>query len=111
LTGLRSASYPVSGEGSPTDGFQGIKREHGEDDPIGAETVAAPATVSGEPAVNSDHWETGKVDDRRKAVSQETCLRDAVALRLGRGRPMWSSQRHPVTETFGATACINRKRG
>ena len=31
----------------PPDDSEGINREHGEDDPIGTETVAAPATVSG----------------------------------------------------------------
>jgi hypothetical protein len=34
-------------------------REHGEDDPIGAETVTAPATVSGEVCAKR-HWATGK---------------------------------------------------
>jgi hypothetical protein len=48
-------------DGSLTDEFQGIKREHGKDDPIGAEAVAAPATVGGESDVGRDHWETGKV--------------------------------------------------
>lgn len=52
-------------DGSPTDGFQGIKREHGEDDPRGAEAVAAPATVGGERDANRDHWETGKVGVER----------------------------------------------
>ncbi|GLR60382.1 hypothetical protein GCM10007919_51100 [Rhizobium indigoferae] len=31
----------------PEDDSKGINREHGEDDPVGTETVAAPATVSG----------------------------------------------------------------
>jgi hypothetical protein len=48
------------------------------DDPIGAWTVAAPATVSGEPAARNDHWETGKVGGRRSkpgcgAGSTGTC--------------------------------------
>jgi hypothetical protein len=34
-------------EGSPTDEFQGINREHGADDPFGAKAVTAPVTVSG----------------------------------------------------------------
>jgi hypothetical protein len=37
----------------------GPKREYGEDDPKGAETVTAPATVSGE-VLSDIHWETGK---------------------------------------------------
>jgi hypothetical protein len=54
------------------DGFQAgeacwIKREHGRDDPIGARSVAAPATVSGElgvpegreTGIGSGHWDTG----------------------------------------------------
>lgn len=32
-----------------------MKREYGEDDPIGAETVAAPATVNGEQSPTR-HW-------------------------------------------------------
>jgi hypothetical protein len=35
-------------------------REHGEDDPNGAKTVTAPATVSGEVLIELCHWETGK---------------------------------------------------
>src|SRR3546814_16422904 len=34
-------------DGSPTDELRGINREHGADDPIGANAVTAPATVSG----------------------------------------------------------------
>src|SRR3546814_21050891 len=37
----------LRGDGSPTDEFQGINREHGADDPIGATAVTAPANVSG----------------------------------------------------------------
>jgi len=40
-----------------------------------AETVAAPATVSGEPAANRDHWATGKVGNQARPASQETCHR------------------------------------
>src|SRR5262245_63799930 len=37
-------------------------------------TVAAPATVSGEPKVQHGHWETGKAGPkRRRPASQETC--------------------------------------
>jgi hypothetical protein len=36
-------------------------REHGADHPIGAKTVTAPATVSGEAKCMKSHWETGKV--------------------------------------------------
>ena len=35
-------------------------REHGEDDPIGADAVTAPATVSGEVLCAIRHWATGK---------------------------------------------------
>jgi hypothetical protein len=38
------------------------------------ESVAAPATVSGEPQVQDGHWETGKAGPkRRRPASQETC--------------------------------------
>jgi hypothetical protein len=43
-------------DGSPTAYCQGINREHGADDPRRANAVAAPATVSGESAVDFDHW-------------------------------------------------------
>jgi cobalt transporter subunit CbtB len=56
---------------SQTDG--GPNREHGEDDPIGAESVTAPATVSGEGSGDHGHWETGKAAGTRRPASQETC--------------------------------------
>jgi hypothetical protein len=43
----------------------GPNREHGEDDPIGAESVTAPATVSGEGFGKHGHWETGKAAETR----------------------------------------------
>ena len=46
LTGFRTGAYTCRRR-FPVRRRTGIKREHGEDDPIGAETVAAPATVSG----------------------------------------------------------------
>lgn len=46
LTAKGCRSY-ASSDGSPPDDSEGINREHGEDDPIGTKTVAAPATVSG----------------------------------------------------------------
>ena len=51
----------------------GPNREHGEDDPIGAETVTAPATVSGEDFGSIGHWETGKAAMVQRPASQETC--------------------------------------
>ena len=51
----------------------GPNREHGEDDPIGAESVTAPATVSGEGLGTSGHWETGKAAKVQRPASQETC--------------------------------------
>ena len=52
-------------------------REHGEDDPKGAKTVTAPATVSGEVLCELCHWETGKAhikpatrEVRRPAVQE-----------------------------------------
>src|SRR4051794_24152063 len=98
-------------DGSPTDGFQGINREHGEDDPIGAETVTAPATVSGEPAANSDHWETGKVGVRRGPVSQETCHRDAAMQAFGRGRPMNRIRYGSDAPSLAETVYVDRMRG
>lgn len=74
----RAGSVSSRCDGSPTDEFQGINREHGADDPEGAEAVAAPATVSGEPVASTDHWETGKVGIRQRPASQETCHREAV---------------------------------
>ena len=56
---------------SQTEG--GPNREHGEDDPIGAESVAAPATVSGEGFGDHGHWETGKAAGTQGPASQETC--------------------------------------
>jgi cobalt transporter subunit CbtB len=51
----------------------GPNREHGEDDPIGAESVTAPATVSGEGFGKLGHWATGKAAGTRRPASQETC--------------------------------------
>ena len=51
----------------------GPNREHGEDDPIGAESVTAPATVSGEDFGSIGHWETGKAARVQRPASQETC--------------------------------------
>ena len=52
-------------------------REHGADDPKGAKTVTAPATVSGEVLCELCHWETGKAhikpatrEVRRPAVQE-----------------------------------------
>jgi len=47
-------------DGSPTDEFQGINREHGADDPIGAKAVTAPATVSGSLAPSSATGKPGR---------------------------------------------------
>jgi len=62
---------PLCGARSQTD--FGPNREHGEDDPIGAETVTAPATVSGEGFGSIGHWETGKAAKVQRPASQETC--------------------------------------
>src|SRR5579883_893281 len=56
-------------DGSPTDGFQGINREHGADDPRGANAVAAPATVSGEPAAH--RRPLGNREGRRQVTTRE----------------------------------------
>ena len=48
--------------------LEGNNREHGVRLEC-EEAVAAPATVSGEPAADMDHWETGKV--RQKARTHE----------------------------------------
>ena len=55
-------------EGSSKTLSERIKREHGRREEC-AEAVAAPATVSGEPAASKDHWVTGKV--RQKAETRE----------------------------------------
>ena len=39
------------------------------------QSVAAPATVSGESASEISHWETGKAGRRQRPASQETCQR------------------------------------
>src|SRR5882724_7740826 len=64
---------------------RGLKGNYGADDPEGAETVAAPATVSGEPSVISsttggpfNRGRLGKVGARRRPASQETCHRKTV---------------------------------
>lgn len=63
---------------SPRRRARGIKREHGEDDPIGAETVAAPATVSG--CRSSPRWSS----DRRGGPPGHP---GAMPLRNAFGRP------------------------
>ena len=54
-----------------------MKREHGEGYPSGTETVAAPATVSGESVFEMPladaNASVGKVNDRSRPASQETC--------------------------------------
>ncbi len=66
----------LCGARSQTDG--GPNREHGEDDPIGANSVTAPATVSGEGFGAYGHWETGKAAKVRRPASQETCHTDGL---------------------------------
>src|ERR1700730_8407809 len=68
----------------------GIKREHGEAPPfeVGADAVAAPATVSGEPRAN---YATGQPGRRRNARTREPGdLPSAVVTHehVGRGAPM-----------------------
>lgn len=79
-------------DGSPTREVEGNNREHGEEDPTGTKTVAAPATVSGLPSILvapsamplcEPH---GKADGRRLSVSQETCRHISIH-RHGRGSP------------------------
>ena len=41
-------------------------REHGEDDPRGADAVTAPATVSGEVLCGLRHWATGKASQNQR---------------------------------------------
>lgn len=43
------------------------------DDPIGAKSVTAPATVSGEDLGTLGHWVTGKAAWILRPASQETC--------------------------------------
>jgi porin len=56
-----TALHRVCVEGSSKPLPKGIKREHGRC-LESIEAVAAPATVSGEPFANTDHWATGKVE-------------------------------------------------
>lgn len=62
-----------------------MKREHGEDYPSGAESVAAPATVSGESPVKC-HWSPlfhgGHRPGRRPGCSDPQVRRPAIALVL-----------------------------
>jgi hypothetical protein len=51
----------------------GPKREHGADDPNGAKTVTAPATVSGKRAPMSLGDREDGARTLREAASQETC--------------------------------------
>ncbi|AUW43260.1 hypothetical protein CUJ84_Chr002912 [Rhizobium leguminosarum] len=72
----------------PEDDSKGINREHGEDYPVGTETVAAPATVSGLSIISgmaSDwpslkglwpataNYRAGRRMKRQISASQETC--------------------------------------
>jgi hypothetical protein len=50
-------------EGSSKHSSKRIKREHGRR-LESVEAVAAPATVSGEPFASTDHWATGKVEQK-----------------------------------------------
>ena len=62
---------------------QGIKREHGEEEPRGTKSVTAPATVSEEQTVNPlgefSREGTASEDPR----SQETCHHDLIAVSGG----------------------------
>jgi iron complex transport system ATP-binding protein len=62
------------------DGFFGkttpeMKREHGEAYPIGTETVAAPATVSGERRLTMPLAISREGKAKLRPASQETCHR------------------------------------
>ncbi len=64
-----------------------LKREHGADDPNGAETVAAPATVSGK-RIHTMSLAISREDvDAPRPASQETCHRTTIN-HNGRGVPM-----------------------
>ena len=57
----------------PESETEGPNREYGEDDPIGAETVAAPATVSGEVLMQFATGKPGRPHQNHRPASQETC--------------------------------------
>ena len=71
LTDLRIRSY--LGRMVPQGKAEGINREHGEDDPNGAETVAAPATVSGEALSFAPLVYDREGRQVLRPASQETC--------------------------------------
>ena len=62
IDSLLKTFQPDNVEGSLTIPSEETKREYGRRFE-GAEAVAAPATVSGEPTASMDHWATGKVAD------------------------------------------------
>ena len=55
-------------------------REHGVDDPIGAKSVTAPATVSGEVLSDIGHWATGKAVQSQRPAKSGDLPRNAGAL-------------------------------
>ena len=57
----------------PTGQCPGIKREHGRADLDGARSVTVPATVSGESSPKKATGQPGRLDDRQRPASQETC--------------------------------------
>ena len=76
-------------DGSPTPKAEEMKREHGEEEPKGAESVTAPATVSGERPVSplaSQGREGAASSDpqvRRPAITDAACV--GLSTRFGRG--------------------------
>ena len=78
--------------------LRGGKREHGS--AFALSTVAAPATVSGEPVVRVSHWETGKAG--RQAVTREPG--DLPAQSPNR----WAGEPHGAAVRSGDDRCGGR---
>ena len=108
----------------PPDDSEGINREHGEDDPIGTKTVAAPATVSGLLSIlaalkrRATAGHRGKANGKRISASQETCRQAMKPKRTGcsDGYELAFAQRPqarrthailPPEKSCGGLACIS----
>ena len=68
----------------------GMKREYGEEEPIGAESVTAPATVSGKRPVRTTGHSAREGTASEDPRSQETCHLDVTQP----GRGAWTEARY-----------------
>ena len=87
----------------PRSEAEGPNREYGEDDPIGAETVAAPATVSGEDLMQFATGKPGRPHQTHRPASQETCRTN------GRIRLNGLTEGDMTTKTITSTRSISQR--